>query len=73
MKIKLYVPAGVCMACTATKRRLDQRDLEYEVLQAADYPEEVDRLATLAGRNAPLVVTADQVWAGFRPDKIDQL
>lgn len=72
MKIKLYVPAGVCVACTATKRRLDQRGLDYEVLQA-DYPEEVDRLATLAGRNAPLVVVPDQVWAGFRPDLIDQL
>lgn len=73
MQIKLYVPAGTCMGCTATKRRLDQRGLAYEVLQAADYPEEVDRLATLAGCTAPLVVAPDQVWAGFRPDLIDQL
>lgn len=62
-----------CVQCTATYRALDSKGLEYEV---KDVSQDEDALAELKGLGylqAPVVVTDNGHWSGFRPDKIDQL
>ena len=68
--IIIYTSPG-CGPCVATKRALDRAGLAYEERAGADWPEEVERLARIAGsRQGPLVVAGDQVWSGFRADLI---
>ena len=68
--IIIYTSPG-CGPCVATKRALDRAGLAYEERAGADWPEEVERLAVLAGsRQGPLVVAGDRVWSGFQPGKI---
>ena len=60
-----------CGPCAATKRALDRAGLAYEERSGGDWPDEVERLAVLAGsRQGPLVAAGDQVWSGFQPDRI---
>lgn len=73
MKIIIYSPPGCCQQCRATKTALERRGLSWDDRLASDYPEEVDRLAVLHGRQAPLVVAGEQSWSGFRPDLIGKL
>lgn len=66
----LYVPPGSCIQCDQSKRLLDREGVRYELRLAGDYPEEVDRLSAVLGRQAPLVVAYGRSWSGFRPDLI---
>ena len=62
-----------CVQCTATTRELDRKGIPYEYV---DLTKDVAAMATVADlgyRQAPVVVSGDDHWAGFRPDKIGQL
>ncbi len=57
--------------CVATKRALDRAGLPYEERAGADWTDEVERLALIAGsRKGPLVVAGEWVWSGFQPGQI---
>ncbi|WP_151718346.1 glutaredoxin family protein [Gemmobacter serpentinus] len=63
-----------CIQCEATTRALDRAGLAYEERAGADWLDEVERLARIAGsRQGPLIVAGDQVWSGFMPDRIKGL
>lgn len=60
-----------CVQCTATYRALDSKGVDYQVVNLEEQPTEViERFKARGLMQAPVVITGDDEWAGFRPDKI---
>jgi len=62
-----------CVQCDMSKRLLDKIGVEYNTVDIVENPAELDRLIEMGYRAAPVVVTEDDSWAGFNPDKITAL
>ena len=63
-----------CVQCTATYRALDNKGVRYEVIDLTTQPADVVESFKARGLlQAPIVVTDDDTWAGFQPDKIAAL
>lgn len=62
-----------CVQCTATYRALDAKGLAYDVVDVSTDAAALELVKSLGYLSAPVVVTADDHWAGFRPDKLDEL
>lgn len=62
-----------CVQCTATYRALDNRGLEYSVVDISTDDQALERVKQLGYQQAPIVVTDHEHWSGFRPDKISEL
>ena len=63
----------LCVQCDATKRALNKAGVAYDVV---DITEDADALAkgkSLGYVQAPVVITGEDHWSGFRPDKIKAL
>lgn len=71
-KVTLYTKPA-CVQCTATYRGLDSKGIEYEVIDLSENPEALEQVKALGYLQAPVVITDDDHWSGFRPDKIDEL
>lgn len=62
-----------CVQCTATKRAMDKAGLDYEMVDISLDDEARDYVMALGHLQAPVVVTRDAHWSGFRPDRIKEL
>lgn len=62
-----------CVQCNATYRALDSKGVNYEVVDLTTNPEALEYTKSLGYLQAPVVVTPEDHWSGFRPDKIDTL
>ena len=62
-----------CVQCTATYTRLDSKGIDYEVLDLSQDNAALEQVKSLGYLQAPVVVTDNDHWSGFRPDKIDEL
>lgn len=62
-----------CVQCTATFRALDARGLEYRSVDLSQDPGALDVVKAMGYMQAPVVVTDNDHWSGFRPDKIATL
>lgn len=62
-----------CVQCTATTRALDSRNLEFEVRDLSSDESALAEVKKLGYLQAPVVVTDDDHWSGFRPDRIQTL
>ena len=61
-----------CQMCVATKRRLTERGIPFEVEDITDPLNHAAALA-LGHQSAPVVVVGTESWAGYRPDLIDKI
>lgn len=59
-----------CVQCNATYRALDTKGIEYRVVDLSEDPSALDIVKAMGYMQAPVVVTEDDHWSGFRPDKI---
>ena len=62
-----------CVQCTATVRALDGRGIGYRVRDLSEDPEALEKVKALGYLQAPVVVTDEDHWSGFRPDLINEL
>lgn len=62
-----------CQQCEATKRRLRDREITFETVDLSENPATLTQLVQAGYRQAPVVITPDAAWSGYRPDLIDQL
>lgn len=62
-----------CVQCNATYRALDKKGISYQSVDISQNPEALERLKAMGYMQAPVVVTDDDHWSGFRPDKIEDL
>ena len=72
MSVTVYTKPS-CVQCTATYRALDNKGIEYEVHDVSTDEAALEHVKSLGYMQAPVVVTDDAHWSGFRPDKIATL
>ena len=59
-----------CVQCNATYRALDSKGVDYRVVDMTQDGAALEKAKSLGYSQAPVVITADDHWSGFRPDKI---
>ncbi len=72
MSVTVYTKPS-CVQCNATYRALEARGVEYEVIDLSSDDSALATVKELGYLQAPVVVTDEGHWSGFRPDMIDAL
>ena len=63
-----------CVQCNATYRALDDKGVEYDVVDMSVDPDALEKVRALGHLQAPVVITPEgEHWSGFRPDLIATL
>lgn len=62
-----------CVQCDSTKRLLKSIDVDFEEVDMSEDPIALEMVKTLGYTSAPVVITGDQHWSGFRMDRIKAL
>jgi glutaredoxin-like protein NrdH len=52
---------------------LDKNGIEYITIDITENQEAYDKVVAMGFRSAPVVISGDQSWSGFQPDKINSL
>lgn len=72
MSVTVYTKPA-CVQCDATKRHLDKLGVKYETVDITVDTDAFDMIVSKGFKAAPVVITDDNAWAGYQPDKIDGL
>jgi glutaredoxin-like protein NrdH len=72
MAVTVFTKAN-CVQCEATKRHLDKIDVAYNLVDITNDITALDRLISLGYRSAPVVLTDNESWSGYVPEKLDKL
>ena len=72
MSIIIYT-RNDCVQCHATKRAMESRGVEFEVVNVGLAPDAADTLRAQGFRQLPVVIAGETSWSGFRPDMINRL
>jgi glutaredoxin-like protein NrdH len=72
MNVTVYSKPA-CVQCNATYRALDQKGVDYSVIDLSKDEDAFNMVRDLGYMQVPVVVAGDDHWAGFRPDKIGAL
>lgn len=72
MSITVYSKPS-CVQCTATKRALDRKGIEYDSVDISVDPEAYAFVESLGYRQVPVVVVGNDHWSGFQPEMINRL
>lgn len=62
-----------CADCEHTKAALSHGGVEFTVVDLFSDRDALRKVKALGFRAAPVVVTDDDTWSGYRPDKISAL
>ena len=62
-----------CPQCTATKRALTKRGVAFQEVDLTTDENARETLKAEGFMSAPVVITDNDSWTGFRPDKIQSL
>lgn len=62
-----------CVQCDRTKLILTKNSVPYEEIDLSQDQEAMDMVKQLGYASAPVVVTGEDHWSGFRPDKLSTL
>lgn len=62
-----------CVQCNATYRALDSKGLHYTTVDLTADNAALEAVKAMGYQQAPVIVTDDDHWSGFRPDKIAAL
>ena len=62
-----------CVQCDATKRMMDKLKISYSTVDITVDTEAFDMIVSKGFNSVPVVITNDDAWAGFNPDKISEL
>lgn len=72
MTVTVYsTPA--CVQCNSTYRKLDKHGIVYTSIDVTQDEEAYEMIKALGYSKAPVVITDDEHWSGFQPDKIEAL
>lgn len=72
MSITVYSKPA-CVQCTATYRTLDKAGLDYTIVDLSTDTAALELVMSMGHQQAPVVVTDDASWSGFRPDLIARI
>ena len=57
-----------CPQCDATKRQLTKLGVPFETVDLTQNPSTLEQLQAAGFQQAPVVITPDNSWTGYRPD-----
>lgn len=72
MAVTVYTKPN-CVQCDATKRTMDKLGIKYSTVDITVDTEAYDMIVSKGFQAAPVVITDDDAWSGFNPDKISGL
>lgn len=72
MNVTIYTKP-LCPQCDATKRALDKRNIAYTTVDVTADSAALAHIKSLGFLQAPVVITDNAQWSGFRPDYIKTL
>jgi glutaredoxin-like protein NrdH len=72
MTVTVYTKPA-CVQCDATKRTLDKLGIEYDTVDITVDTEAFDKIIAMGFKAAPVVITDNDAWAGFNPEKLNGL
>lgn len=72
MSVTVYTTTN-CVQCEQTKRVLTARGIEYDTIDLSENKEALEYVLSLGFSSAPVVITDDDMWSGFRIDKLNSL
>jgi len=70
--VKVYTNPN-CIQCDRTKKFLDDAEIEYEVIDLSSDIESLTKLIDMGFKSAPIVETDNDIWSGFKYDKLKGL
>lgn len=70
--VTLYTKPN-CVQCTATKRYLDTKGIEYTMLDVLQDEAAYVQIVERGFLQVPVVNVGDDWWSGFRPDRLDEI
>lgn len=73
MKITVHHIGPSCVQCNQTKRVLDKAGIVYDQVDLRQHPELVEKFKELGHLTAPIVTADDQVWSGFKLERLRAL
>jgi glutaredoxin-like protein NrdH len=56
-----------------TKKLLDKNGVEYTTIDITQDQAAYDKIVAMGFMAAPVVISGDDSWAGFQPDKINSI
>lgn len=62
-----------CVQCEQTKKLLTKNGLEFDTVDITEDVDAYNKVVEMGFMSAPVVITDDDAWAGFQPDKINGL
>lgn len=62
-----------CMQCNFTKKWLKERNVPYTELNIKEDEEALLKVKEMGFQSVPVIVTEDDSWYGFQPDKLAEL
>lgn len=62
-----------CQPCRMTKKEFTKHGIDFQEISIAENPEARDAVLALGYMQAPVIVTENGHWGGFRPDMIKEL
>ena len=71
-KVTVYSKPN-CPQCTQTKKKLEQKGIAFEVIDISQDKNALQHVLELGYRQAPVVVSGEKHWSGFRPDLLSAL
>lgn len=72
MSVTIYtLPA--CVQCDSTKRFLTRNNVEFDVVDLSEDENAMNLVRSLGYSAAPVVISGDEHWSGFRPDRLTAL
>ena len=60
-----------CVQCVATERSLISKGIPHRMIDLTEHPDALEALRASNFLQAPVVQFGDDMWTGFRPDKLD--
>ena len=62
-----------CVQCTQTKKYLDKKGVEYTTIDITEDEQALNLILDKGFLAAPVVNDNDRWWAGFNPEKLDEI
>lgn len=62
-----------CIQCEMTKKYMDKNGIEYNTVDITQDQEALDMVLAMGFSSAPVVISGDLSFAGFQPDKINEI
>ena len=72
MTVTVYTKPA-CVQCDATKRTLDKLGIAYNTIDITLDAEAFEKIIDMGFKAAPVVITDNDAWAGFNPEKLNGL